>query len=137
MTLISEKLKQAKYATHMAGKWHGGAYVYGQLPAQRGFDSHLGYLNGMEDHWTQVFQQMKGVDLWLNDMPAFGMNGTYGGLMYVDHIVKAVEAHNTSDPLFLYMPFQNTHSPYEVIPIISITCNIHAYNILNYVHTYY
>jgi arylsulfatase A-like enzyme len=54
MTMISEKLKQAKYATHVAGKWHGGGYAYGQLPTQRGFDSHLGYLNGEEDHWTQV-----------------------------------------------------------------------------------
>ena len=50
---------------------------------------------------------MKGIDLWLNDAPAYGMNGTYGGLMYVDHMVKVVEAHDPKvSPLFLYMPFQ-------------------------------
>ena len=43
MTLISEKLKEAaNYSCHVAGKWHGGGYTYGQLPRQRGFDSHLG-----------------------------------------------------------------------------------------------
>lgn len=37
-----------------AGKWHGGGHLYGQVPSQRGFDSALTYLNGMEDHYTQV-----------------------------------------------------------------------------------
>ena len=60
----------------------------------------------MEDHYTQVFGGLKGVDLWLNDAPAYGMNGTYGGLMYVKHMVNVVEQHDGSSPLFLYMPFQ-------------------------------
>ena len=47
-----------------AGKWHGGGHLYGQVPKERGFDSSLAYLNGMEDHYTQVFNMLGGVDLF-------------------------------------------------------------------------
>ena len=63
MQTVAEALKSAGYACHTAGKWHAGAHLWSQLPTQRGFDSQLGYLNGMEDHYTQVFDQLSGVDL--------------------------------------------------------------------------
>ncbi len=137
MQTVAEALKSAGYACHTAGKWHAGAHLWSQLPSQRGFDSQLGYLNGMEDHYTQVFNQLKGVDLWLNDAPALGMNGmlplavathtspahvlpgcccagTYGAFMYSKHLVEALRAHDYSTPVFVYAAWQNTHSPLEV-----------------------
>jgi arylsulfatase A-like enzyme len=46
MELISQVLKKANYHTHFIGKGHIGAYSYANLPIQRGFDSHLGFLGG-------------------------------------------------------------------------------------------
>ena len=37
-----------------AGKWHAGGYLAGQTPPARGFDQWLGFLNGKEDHFTQL-----------------------------------------------------------------------------------
>ena len=52
-TIIAAKLKQAGYATHQLGKWHCGQSSADLVPAGRGFDSSLGYLNGAEDHFNQ------------------------------------------------------------------------------------
>jgi arylsulfatase A-like enzyme len=114
MQTIAEALKSAGYRCHTAGKWHAGGHSVGQLPTQRGFDSQLGYLNGMEDHYTQVFHQLKGVDLWLSDAPALGRNGSYGAFMYVQHLVGALSAHDYTTPVFIYAAWQNTHSPLQV-----------------------
>ena len=114
MQTIAEALKSAGYHCHTAGKWHAGGHSVGQLPTQRGFDSQLGYLNGMEDHYTQVFNQLKGVDLWLSDAPALGRNGSYGAFMYAQHLVGALAAHDYSTPVFIYAAWQNTHSPLQV-----------------------
>ena len=35
-------------------------------------------------------------DLWHNDQPAWGMNGTYGDYIYVGHAVETILQHNTS-----------------------------------------
>lgn len=68
----------------------------------------------MEDHFTQVFNELKGVDLWLSDAPALGRNGSYGAFMYAQHLVDALAAHDYSSPVFIYAAWQNTHSPLQV-----------------------
>lgn len=120
MTTISERLAGAGYYCSVAGKWHGGGYLEPQIPVHRGFDSSLVYLNGNEDHYTQYFGILEGIDLFADDVPAFGKNGTYGAFMYAAHHLAAVQTFAAGVPgkqaLFLYMPWQNTHSPYEVPP---------------------
>ena len=51
-TLLSGKLKQATppYETHFVGKGHLGYHTTDHLPVNRGFDSHVGYLNAAEDY---------------------------------------------------------------------------------------
>jgi len=134
MTTIAEKMKQGGYATHAAGKWHAGAHVHGQLPLQRGFDTFVGFLQGWENHFTQQqvfppchpkrcpnggpghtnYSAHAPVDLWLNDQPAYGMNGTYGAFTFNEHVVNAIRSHDVAKPFFLYMAFQNTHTPLQV-----------------------
>ena len=50
MTTIAQKLKAAAppFETHFVGKWHCGARSPANLPISRGFDTHLGFLKGME-----------------------------------------------------------------------------------------
>lgn len=115
MTLLSQKMKDAGYATAMTGKWHCGARSLANLPINRGFDSHFGFLKGGEDHITQTNRDgsLRLTDLWLDNGPAFGRNGTFSTLIYGHEAVRVIRAHNISTPLFMYIPFQVTHSPYE------------------------
>ena len=100
MTLLPEKLRQAGYRTAMtgelkshipearatytclyflhAGKWHSGARSMDNLPINRGFDYHLGFLTGGEDHYNQNCAPGNNrvlVDLWENHGPAYSKNG--------------------------------------------------------------
>ena len=49
-TLLSEKLKQARFNCHMIGKGHLGYETEDHLPINRGFDSYVGYLWGGESY---------------------------------------------------------------------------------------
>ena len=119
MTLLPQKLKQAGYVTATYGKWHLGARQWPNIPANRGFDHHLGFLTGGEDHYTQrAYEAVTGghkpVDLWHNETPAYGRNGTaYSCNLYGDEASRLIHAHDAAVPLFLYMAFQNTHAPYQ------------------------
>lgn len=56
------------------------------------------------------------VDLWRDNAPAHGENGTYSCDLYGAEVVKVIKAHAPSDPLFVYLPLHDTHSPYECTP---------------------
>jgi hypothetical protein len=121
MTLLPAKMKQAGYATAMSGKGHLGARTPSNLMINRGFDRHFGFLKGGEDHLTQClsdrgFPSGRGPDLWRDHGPAIGENGTFSTLLYGREAVKIVEEHALPQPLFVYLPFQVTHSPYELPP---------------------
>jgi arylsulfatase A-like enzyme len=53
MSTIADMLVTAGYICHQVGKWNAGSSTYANLPYQRGFTSSLGYMGGMEDHYTQ------------------------------------------------------------------------------------
>ena len=42
------------------------------------------------------------------------MTGTYSAYTYNEHAVEAIRNHDVSSPFFLYMAFQNTHTPLQV-----------------------
>lgn len=116
MTLLPEKLKDAGYQTAAFGKWHLGAHQVANLPSQRGFDYHFGFLGGGEDHNTQhSYEAFDSIDLWggSNDSPNKERNGTNSCLLYggdaVDHINNRVDP---SQPQFMYLALQNCHAAY-------------------------
>ena len=45
-------MKDAGYETHIVGKWHLGSFDHGYIPSNRGFDTHMGFLEGEEMYWT-------------------------------------------------------------------------------------
>jgi hypothetical protein len=100
------------------------------VPVHRGFNSSLGYLSGAEDHVDQSVaastchgtgrectDNATGggcIDMWRDDRPAHGENGTYNDYVFTAEAERIIAAHPKSKPLFIYQAFQNVHGPYEV-----------------------
>ena len=106
-----------------------------QLPVHRGFNRSLGFLTGAENHFTQAVSDPTfggTIDLWEDDHPAWGQNGTYGTYIYTREAIATIdrfapqlmrhdkvvhdEAEVTAEVkgLFIYMAWQDTHSPLQV-----------------------
>ena len=60
-TLISEKLRSAGFGTHFIGKGHLGYQTTDHLPINRGFDTHVGYLQAAEQYEHGL--------MWVCDVP--------------------------------------------------------------------
>ena len=122
-TMVSEVLAAAGYKSAHVGKWHVGQASNLHVPKGRGFDQALSFFNFGEDHYTQrrggnaLSAPMRAgqgydspdapgtcpqaVDLWGLDGPC-PLNGTYGGYIFTDEVVRVVESHDKSAPLFMY-----------------------------------
>lgn len=110
-TTLPQKLKELGYATHMVGKWHLGYNKWEYTPTYRGFDSFYGYYNGQEDHYThKVFDIL---DFRDNKEPVRDLNGKFATFAYAERAERIIKSHNSSTPLFLYMAFQNVHTPLQ------------------------
>ena len=115
--ILPEQLKNCGYGTHMVGKWHLGFYKEDFLPWKRGFDSYFGYFTGAEDYYTR-WRCEDGVKYCGYDMdsekgPTNETYGTYSANLFVEKAREAIDMHNKSNPLFLYVAFQSVHSPLE------------------------
>ena len=115
MTTVADRMRKEGYDTVHAGKWHGGMSHASQLPINRGFNSSLAMLSGAADHFENTRDGQ--VDMWLDQAPAHGLNGTYSLYRYTDHAIAAINAHaaagNADRRLFLYLAFQDVHGPTE------------------------
>ncbi|XP_033124090.1 arylsulfatase I-like [Anneissia japonica] len=109
---IADKMKEAGYSTHMVGKWHLGLYEEGCLPTYRGFDTFLGYLTGGEDYYTH--RKASGYDFRRNASVEWDYDGVYSTIVYAQEAVDIISDHDPDEPMFLYIPFQAPHTPYQV-----------------------
>ena len=132
MELLPQRLREvANYSTAIVGKWHVGARSQDNLPVNRGFDTHFGFLKGGEDHQNQHSEDDDGpgtgsisvVDLWRDTEPAYGENGTFSTFIYAREASRVVRAHAAQmhvsgqyKPLFLFLSWQAAHTPLEVPP---------------------
>lgn len=112
---LADKMKEAGYSTHAVGKWHVGFYKEEYLPNNRGFDTYYGYLTGSEEYFTHVrcYDKFCGMDLRDNTKPTKA-DGKYSTELFTEKVIDIVQKHNTSQPLFLYVPFQAVHAPLQV-----------------------
>lgn len=108
--LLSQALKDAGYRTALVGKWHLGHHQPEYLPTRRGFDHQYGHYNGMIDYTTHV--RDGGFD-WHRDDKACRDEG-YSTHLIAKEAVRLIEAHDGKKPLFLYVPFNAPHAPYQV-----------------------
>ncbi|XP_014677063.1 PREDICTED: arylsulfatase B-like isoform X2 [Priapulus caudatus] len=115
-TFLPQELKRLGYATHVVGKWHLGFCKWAYTPLERGFDSFLGYYTGSEDYYTheRTVGKCHGIDLRFNNSSLKTENSTYSTHLFARRAVDVINEHDTSRPLFMYLPFQAVHSPLQV-----------------------
>eukprot|EP01065_Artemidia_motanka_P032219 TRINITY_DN39251_c0_g1_i1.p1 TRINITY_DN39251_c0_g1~~TRINITY_DN39251_c0_g1_i1.p1 ORF type:complete len:629 (+),score=222.81 TRINITY_DN39251_c0_g1_i1:76-1962(+) len=104
--LISQKLATAGYRCLWYGKGHTGYKSMNHLPTSRKFESWVGFLGGAQGYSSS--------NRWKDEAPYH--NTTYSSYLYGDYAVKAVEAHDPSTPMFMYLPWQSVHEPYQAPP---------------------
>jgi len=54
LATLPQYLAVAGYKAVMLGKWHLGHFKHAHLPLQRGFDAHVGFYSGFQDHFSHV-----------------------------------------------------------------------------------
>eukprot|EP00927_Polykrikos_kofoidii_P056640 TRINITY_DN50730_c0_g1_i1.p1 TRINITY_DN50730_c0_g1~~TRINITY_DN50730_c0_g1_i1.p1 ORF type:complete len:602 (-),score=68.04 TRINITY_DN50730_c0_g1_i1:224-1951(-) len=113
-TWISEKLQSVGYRSYWFGKGHTGYKSWSHLPVNRGFDGGSAlFLAGGGSYTT--------LPRWSGTAPFD--NQEYSTDFFGSSALQAVQAHDPSVPMFLYLPWQATHTPYDIPPSCSTeTC---------------
>jgi len=115
--ILPQQLKNCGYDTHMVGKWHLGFFKEDYLPWKRGFDTYFGYLTSLEDYYTRLRCDgltYCGYDMNSQDGPTNKTYGQYSANLFTEKAKEAIDNHNKSNPMFLYVAFQSVHYPLEV-----------------------
>ena len=102
-------LKQAGYATHLAGKWHlGSKQEWG--PNHYGFDHSYGSLAGAVDPWAHTYREGPYMITWHRDEKFVDEQGNATELVakQVNEWIRAKR-----EPWFIYVPFQAVHIPID------------------------
>ena len=100
-------LKQAGYATCIAGKWQLGQDV--ELPKNFGFDESC-----LWQH-TRRPPRYANPGLEINGVEKDFTNGEYGPDLVNDYALDFIARHK-DEPFFLYYPMMLTHAPYQPTP---------------------
>ncbi len=107
---LPQALKEVGYQTAIVGKWHLGTAERAYLPTLRGFDHQYGHYNGMIDYFTH--ERDGGFD-WHRDDRENRDEG-YSTHLIAREAVRVIRGRDPAKPLFLYVPFNAVHSPFQV-----------------------
>jgi len=110
--MLPEALREAGYVTAMTGKWHLGSFDEKYWPTRRGFQSHYGHLFGAIDYYAHT---RDGKLDWYRDGKPLREEG-YSTQLLGREAARILREHDLSKPLFLYVPFNATHSPHQAPP---------------------
>lgn len=118
--LLSERLKEAGYATHAVGKWHLGYCNEKYLPTRRGFDTFFGIYQQSVNYRNRDIacasykfrNSMIGYDLRRNENVTTDYKNVYSPIMYSEEARSIINEHPAEKPLFLYVPFMALHTPF-------------------------
>ncbi len=109
---LPQALREAGYTTAICGKWHLGEFRPEYMPTRRGFDHQYGHMFGALDYFTHI---RDGIPDWYRDDKPVQEEG------YTTHLIakeacRLIREQPADKPLFLYVPFNGVHAPYEVPP---------------------
>ena len=107
---LPQALKEAGYETAISGKWHLGEFQPAYLPTRRGFDHQYGLWFGMIDYFTH--KREGELDWHRDDQPC--KDDGYATHLIAKEACQLIRTRDTSKPLFLYIPFNAVHGPYQV-----------------------
>ncbi|MCC6125503.1 MAG: arylsulfatase [Pirellulales bacterium] len=106
---LAGALRQAGYATHLAGKWHlGSRPEWG--PNRYGFDHSYGSLAGAVDPWAHTYREGPYLKTWHRDGTLVDEEGNATELV-AKQVCQWVRARR--EPWFIYVPFQAVHIPID------------------------
>jgi arylsulfatase A-like enzyme len=108
--LLPQALRDAGYTTAIVGKWHLGHFSPEYLPTRRGFDHQYGHYNGALDY--NKHERDGGFD-WHRDDQVNRDEG-YSTHLLAREAVRLIRAQPAAKPLFLYVPFNAVHGPFQV-----------------------
>ena len=96
-------------SSHAVGKWHLGANTLSTLPTGRGFETHIGYVNGAEDHFTHTVADA--YDFSRNVAPLPELNNTWSTRVFAAEAEAVIAQFGTGgaragERMFLYLAFQ-------------------------------
>ncbi len=107
---LASALKDAGYETAIVGKWHLGEFDQAYVPTARGFDHQYGHYFGALDYFTHIRDQSHD---WYRDGRELKEEG-YSTHLLAKEACRLIGAKDKSKPLFLYVPFNGVHSPFQV-----------------------
>lgn len=109
---LPQALCEAGYTSAICGQWHLGEFQPDYMPTRRGFDHQYGHMFGALDYFTHI---RDGKHDWYRDDKPLQEEG------YTTHLIakeacRLIREKPADKPLFLYVPFNGVHAPYEVPP---------------------
>jgi len=107
---LADALRSAGYRTALTGKWHLGEFEKAYQPNARGFDHQYGHFFGMLDYYTH--ERMNKLDWFRNGEPL--KEEGYTTHLITAEACKVIAETGNDKPLFLYVPFNGVHSPFQV-----------------------
>ncbi|KAG5882847.1 hypothetical protein JTB14_022358 [Gonioctena quinquepunctata] len=120
-TLIPQHLKNNGYSTHAVGKWHLGFFEKEYTPTYRGFDTHFGYWQGLQDYYSHMthatYTSDFGYDMRRNMDVDYSAKGKYSTTLFTEEAVKLIHEHDTKNPMFLYMAHLAPHTGNDNDPL--------------------
>jgi arylsulfatase A-like enzyme len=106
---LANALKDAGYHTAITGKWHLGEFEKAYQPNARGFDQQYGHFFGSIDYYTHSRNNQ--LDWYRNGEPL--QEEGYSTHLVAREACRTIENNDKKKPLFLYVPFNGVHSPFQ------------------------
>ena len=106
---LADALRSAGYRTALTGKWHLGEFEKAYQPNARGFDHQYGHFFGMLDYYSH--DRLNKLDWYRNGEPL--KEEGYTTHLIAKEACKVIASGDQSKPLFLYVPFNGVHSPFQ------------------------
>jgi arylsulfatase A-like enzyme len=115
---VAELLRDAGYNTMMAGKWHlsGHGYHNGTTPYDRGFQDSFSLLQGGANHFNSDPERPADSVTFVHNNAIVSRpdNTTYSADLYTNKLIDQIKkVQGNSKPLFMYLSFQEAHSPFQ------------------------